>query len=78
MVGREIPEIRPRMKVEAAITAPVLPAETKASAPPSRWSVTPLTMELSRLERTACAGSSSMAITSAACTTEIRERSADE
>ncbi len=56
--GRSTPATGRRMNRDAAITAPVLPALTKASAVPSRCSRRPRTMEESGFRRTAVAGDS--------------------
>jgi len=45
--GRSRPRMRPRAKSAAAITAPELPAEAKASALPSFTSRAPTSMEFS-------------------------------
>ncbi len=69
MPGRATPGRRPMTRVAAAVTAPVLPAETKASASSSRTRRAPTTIDDAVLRRTACAGASSMEIVSGACTT---------
>src|SRR4030081_2840899 len=66
IAGRSTPGIRCRPKSAAAITAPLLPALTKPLTRPSSTIWMPRTMEDAFLLRTACAGCSSMAITSGA------------
>ena len=66
--GREMPRMRPMWSSEAASIAPVGPADTTASAEPSRTSRQAVTIELPGLARTAAAGSSLEPITSAAST----------
>src|ERR1700737_2000004 len=64
--GRSTPGIRRSPKRPAAITAPLLPALTKPAARPSSTIWTPRTIDDAFLLRTAWAGCSSIAITSAA------------
>src|SRR5438477_4066927 len=66
MAGRSMPAIRCRPKSAAAITAPLLPALTKPLARPSSTIVQARTIDEFFFVRTACAGCSSMAITSGA------------
>src|SRR4030081_1367928 len=66
IAGRSTPGIRCRPKSAAAITAPLLPALTKPLTRPSSTIWMPRTIEDAFLLRTACAGCSSMAITSGA------------
>src|SRR5438270_12039649 len=66
IAGRSTPGIRRNPKRPAAITAPLLPALTKPAARPSSTIVQARTIDEFFLVRTACAGCSSMAITSAA------------
>ena len=67
-----MPRMRLTMRVAALKSAPVLPAETKASPWPSRSMVRPTVMEESGLFRNALAGSSCMSMTSVAFTTLTR------
>src|SRR5690242_3451098 len=66
--GRSTPGITPCTILAVAMTAPVLPAETKHCAMPSRTRREATRMELSRLVRTALAALSSMMTTSLAWT----------
>src|ERR1700730_7678520 len=66
IAGRSIPGIRCKPKSAAAITPPLLPALTKPLTRPSSTIWIPRTIEEDFLVRTACAGCSSMAITSGA------------
>jgi hypothetical protein len=66
MAGRSTPGIRRRVKSAAAITAPLLPALTKPFARPSSTIWIPRTIDEAFFTRTACAGCSSIAITSGA------------
>src|SRR5437868_2010813 len=66
IAGRSTPGIRCNPKRPAAITAPLLPALTKPAARPSSTIVQARTIDEFFLVRTACAGCSSMAITSGA------------
>jgi hypothetical protein len=68
MAGRWTPLIRRMCRRPAASIAPVLPAETTASARPSPTSRLATTSELSGLPRTASAGFSSIPIRSGAST----------
>ena len=61
-----MPSMRPSRKTAAAMVAPVEPAETTASANPSRTRSVATRMEARRLERRAVAGDSPMPITSGA------------
>ncbi len=58
--GRSTPGTTPCTILAVAMTAPVLPADTKPWAHPSRTSRDATRMELSRLDRTALAALSSM------------------
>ena len=73
--GREIPLILPSISTPAASTAPVDPEDTKASARPSLSSPKATTVEESFLVRTAFVGTSSLVMTSGACTISTREES---
>src|SRR5438132_14322057 len=66
MAGRSMPGIRCSPKSAAAITAPLFPALTKPLTRPSSTIVQARTIDEFFLVRTACAGCSSMAITSGA------------
>ena len=66
--GRSTPGTTPCTILAVAITAPVLPADTKPWADPSRTSREATRMELSRLARNALAALSSMVTRSLACT----------
>src|SRR5438105_4054172 len=66
IAGRSMPGIRCRPKSAAAITAPLLPALTKPLTRPSSTIVQARTIDEFFLVRTACAGCSSMAMTSGA------------
>src|ERR1700694_873342 len=66
IAGRSRPGIRCSPKRAAAITAPLLPALTKPLARPSSTIVQARTIDEFFFVRTACAGCSSMAITSGA------------
>src|SRR5579885_1415904 len=65
--GRSTPCTTPCTILAVAMTAPVLPAETRPWAAPSRTSREPTRSELSRLLRTARAALSSMVTCSLAC-----------
>ena len=77
MPGRRTPGSRPITSVDAAVTAPVLTAETKASACPSRNNPAPTTMEEFFLRRMAAAGASSIPMFSGAWTTWMPRPVAD-
>jgi hypothetical protein len=62
------------MSVAAVIMAPVLPAEKKPCARPSRTRRQPTTIEESVWARTAAAGCSSIAMVSDATTASTRSR----
>jgi hypothetical protein len=64
--GRSMPRTRPSTRSAAAIVAPVLPAETTASASPFFTIVVATPMDVSDRRRRTLAGCSSMAMTSAA------------
>src|SRR5712691_13276847 len=66
IAGRSMPGMRCSPKRAAAITAPLFPALTKPLARPSSTIWMPRTIEDAFLLRTACAGCSSMAMTSGA------------
>ncbi len=68
--GRSTPGMRPSPNKAAAITAPELPAEAKASALPALTSRMPAIMEESFLALTAMT-CSSISTTSEACTTSM-------
>ncbi|MNW52596.1 hypothetical protein D3C74_301210 [compost metagenome] len=75
--GRSIPSIRPTTSRPVVIKAPVLPAESIASACPSRTSRPATTIEASFLRRTALTGSSSASMISPAwCITKLDGASA--
>jgi hypothetical protein len=67
-MGRSTPWMRRRVKMAAARTAPLFPAETAPAALPSRTSSCATVMLLRFLARTASTGCSSMPITSSAWT----------
>ena len=60
--------------MDAAICAPVLPAETNASDSPSACRRNPIAIELFGLPRTAALGLSVISITSGASTIVMRSR----
>ena len=60
--------VQPSTTIDAAICAPVLPAETNASDSPSAWSLRPTIIELFGLPRTAAPGLSVISMTSGAST----------
>ena len=64
--GRSIPRIRPTYMIAPAITAPVFPADTNASASPVFTIRSPTAIDDCFFCRAACAGGSSIAITSGA------------
>ena len=68
IAGRSTPSIRRMCISDAAIMAPVEPAETAATAPPSRTARQHWTSEESGFARTANAASSFAPITCGACT----------
>ncbi len=68
IVGRLTPLIRPRISVEADMTAPVFPALRNAWAFPSWWSRSPTAMDDSLLLRRAAVGESDISMTSGAWT----------
>ena len=68
--GRSMPGMRPNPNNAAAITAPELPAEAKASARPALTSRMPTIMDESFLALTAMV-CSSISTTSEACTTSM-------
>ncbi len=72
MAGRSTPECSPSSSALAAMTAPVFPAETKASASPSRCSSSPTRIDDRRFERIAAKGLSPMATVSGASTIATR------
>jgi hypothetical protein len=76
IAGRSMPSSVFSTKREIAISAPVLPALTQASARSSFTRLTATRIDESRLPRSACAGGSSISTTSSACTTCSRLRSA--
>ena len=69
--GRSTPGRRPTMSREPVRRAPVLPAETKASASPFFTSCIPTTIEEFFFLRIAIVGTSSVLMTSSALTTSI-------
>ncbi len=72
IAGRCTPLMRPNRNKAAAIVAPVLPAPTIASARPSRTASAARTIDESFFARTAAAGSSSIAMISAASSSSTR------
>src|SRR5712692_2205545 len=62
--GRSTPTMRLSVKSEAAIIAPLLPADTAPSAAPSRTCCSAIIIEALFLRRTAVAGCSSISMTS--------------
>ena len=69
--GRSIPRTRPKCMIAPAIIAPVFPAETKASASRCLSMRNPTTIDDRFFWRAACAGCSSISITSGASTKVI-------
>src|SRR5436309_3424363 len=61
--GRSMPRMRPRRSSAAAMVAPVLPAETTASASPCFTSEVAMPIDVSARRRSALAGCSSIATT---------------
>ena len=72
MAGRLRPACSLSTTIDAAICAPVLPAETNASDSPSAWSLRPTIMELFGLPRMADPGLSVISMTSGASTISRR------
>ena len=63
MAGRSMPRSTPMTNIAMAMAAPVLPAEMKAEAWPSRTSSAAMLSEESRLRRSACDGDSAIPTT---------------
>ena len=74
MAGLVRPACSLSSTVDAAICAPVLPAEMNASERPSVWSLSPTTIELLGLLRSAAVGLSDISMTSGASISSTRSR----